>query len=317
MSFEGESKSLQEVLKAAKERAIKVQRRMAYSQVLIPTLGFITAIFLFWYHPIGPLELGLLLVMYLLTFIGITSGFHRLFAHTTYQASTLTRALLAILGSMAVQGPVIWWAAVHRHHHSCSDHPGDPHSPYLSGKGLYGSLRGLYHAHMEWMFVYDGTDDDWGRYVPDLIRDNVIFKINQYYFLWVFLGLGIPAFFGGILTGSWMGFLYGLLWGGLVRIFIVHHTTWAINSICHSFGKRPFDNNDRSGNNMWLALITLGEAWHNNHHAFPSSAKFGLKWWQIDIGAGVVRLLEKFGLAWDVKIPTTQMIQKKLKKGIA
>jgi len=291
----------------ANAAAEKFERRIAVVVVVTPFLGFIAAILLLWGHLIGGVELGILVGMYALTTIGIGVGFHRLFSHQSFQTNTAVGAMLAILGSMAAQGPVLFWAAIHRRHHAYSDRPGDPHSPHFHGEGILGMFRGLWHAHTGWLFVHEITD--WSHWIPDLLRDRVLFKINQLYFVWVFVGLLIPAILGGVLTGTWMGAFYGLLWGGLVRIFLLHHATWSVNSITHFYGGRPFCTRDESRNNLFVALVAFGEGWHNNHHAFPNSAKHGLKWWQIDINAWVIRTLEMLGLAWDVKVPTARMMR--------
>jgi stearoyl-CoA desaturase (delta-9 desaturase) len=184
---------------------------------------------------------------------------------------------------------------------------GDPHSPNLGyGPGFRGLVAGFWHAHIGWMF--DGNTTNWPRYIHDLLRDRTLFVINRLYFFWVFLGLAIPAAIGGILTGTWMGALTGLLWGGLVRIFLVHHAMWSIGSVSHLFGYQEFATDDHSTNNVWTALPTYGESWHNNHHAFPNSAFHGLRWWQLDISAFVIRTLALFRLVWNVKQPSPQAI---------
>lgn len=269
--------------------------------VIVPFLGFITAIPLLWQSGIGGVEAGILAGMYALTTAAITVGFHRHFAHRAFRTNAIIRVILAIAGSMAVQGPVIYWAATHRRHHNYPDQPGDPHSPHLYGIGMRNQLHGLWHAHVAWLF--DHEFPDCARYAPDLLRDAAILKVNQLYLVWVMMGLVIPTVAGAVLTWTWVGAFNGFLWGGLVRVFLLQHTTFSINSICHAFGSRTFNTDDRSTNNFWLALISFGEAWHNNHHAFPSSAKFKLKWWQIDVGWVVIRILETAGLAWNITVP--------------
>jgi stearoyl-CoA desaturase (delta-9 desaturase) len=276
----------------------KLKQRLVLVVVLLPFLGFVAALALLPKYSIGPLELGLLLGMYALSILGISVGFHRHLAHRAFQAHWPTRAALIILGSMAVQGPILTWAAVHRRHHQYSDHEGDPHSPYLysEGRGIRGLWRGFWHS-------------DWGRYVPDLLRDKLVFRLSRFYFIWIVLGLLIPAAVGGLVTRSWVGALNGFLWGGLVRIFLVHHVSWTIGSVCHIYGSRPFETKDYSTNNAWLSLLTVGDSWHNNHHAFPSSAWHGLKWWQLDVAGLVIGGLELAGLAWNVEKPTPQMMR--------
>jgi stearoyl-CoA desaturase (delta-9 desaturase) len=286
-----------------------LQRRFALATVLIPFIGSVVAIGLLWLSDIGLVEVGLLVSMYILTFVGITVGFHRHFAHKAFQTSTVVRIILVILGSMAAQGPIIHWVSNHRRHHEYSDQPGDPHSPYLYKGETLGQLRGLWHAHIGWLFDSEITNS--ALFAKDLLRDSAIAKVNRLYLIWVLLGLAIPALLGGVLTLSWMGIFNGFLWGGLVRLFLAHHFSWSVVSISHFYGSRPFDTRDQSTNNSWLAMLNFGEAWHNNHHAFPNSAIFGLKWWQIDLGGWVIRALEKAGLVWDVKMPTAKMIEVK------
>lgn len=282
----------------------QLQRRFALATVLIPFLGSVLAIGLLWRLKIGMVEIGLLVSLYALTIVGITVGFHRLFAHCAFRTNTPVRIMLAILGSMAAQGPLIHWVSNHRRHHQYSDQPGDPHSPHL-----YQGMRGLWHGHVGWMFSSQVTNS--ALFAKDLLRDPVLAKVNQWYLTWVTLGLAIPTVLGGVLTGSWLGAFQGFLWGGLVRIFLAHHVTWSINSITHLYGNRPFHTREQSTNNIWLAIPTFGEAWHNNHHAFPNSAKFGLNWWQIDLGYWVIRTLEFVGLVGEIKSPTPEMIEAK------
>ncbi|MHC5112083.1 MAG: acyl-CoA desaturase [Planctomycetota bacterium] len=202
---------------------------------------------------------------------------------------------------MAVEGPLLRWVATHRKHHQHSDDVEDPHSPHQGGCGLLGVLVGWWHAHIGWMFKPHGTGLQ--QYVKDFRKDKAIRGVSRLFGLWVVLGLAIPAISGGLITGSWKGALLGFLWGGLVRVFLVHHVTWSINSVCHLWGTRPFDGGDHSRNNMIFGLLALGEGWHNNHHAFPTSARYGIRWWQLDLGFWVIRALSWLGLAWDVRLP--------------
>ena len=245
-------------------------------------------------------DLVVMAVTYLLTGLGITVGYHRLFTHRSFKTSAPIRALLAALGSAAIEGPVIEWVANHRKHHQFSDQPGDPHSPHVDRAGGWrGALGGLFHAHMGWIF----SDEDLAseqRYAKDLLADPIVRFIDRTFPLWVLAGLAFPFALGLALTGSLAGGLTGLLWGGAVRIACLHHATFSINSLCHFFGRRRFRTGDESRNLLWLSLPTLGEAWHNNHHAFPTSARHGLRWWQLDPSAWVIAGLERCGLVWDV-----------------
>ena len=239
-------------------------------------------------------------VMFIPLGFGITVGFHRLFTHRSFKTSAPMRALWAILGSMAVEGPVIEWVAYHRRHHAFSDEEGDPHSPHVGhGVGWRGALKGLFYAHVGWV-LFSTEPAEETRYAPDLLKDPVVKFIDRTFVLWAVLGLAIPFGLGYLLTGTMQGALLGLLWGGAVRIFVLHHITFCINSLCHFFGERTFDTGDESRNLRWLAPFTFGEAWHNNHHAFPTSARHGIGKGELDPSAGVIWLMEKSGLIWDV-----------------
>jgi stearoyl-CoA desaturase (Delta-9 desaturase) len=245
-------------------------------------------------------DIVVFVVSYALTGFGITVGFHRLFTHRSFKTSKGMRALFAVLGSAAVEGPVIEWVANHRKHHQFSDLPGDPHSPHVDhGVGWRGALKGLYHAHVGWLLGDEPMADE-QRYAKDLLADPVVRFVDRTFVLWVFAGLVFPFALGFALTGTLAGALTGLLWGGAVRIFVLHHATFSINSLCHFFGTRQFATEDQSRNVVWLALPTFGEAWHNNHHAFPTSARHGLRWWQLDPSAWLIAGLEHLGLVWDV-----------------
>jgi stearoyl-CoA desaturase (delta-9 desaturase) len=269
--------------------------------VILPFLGLVAVAISLWGWGFSWIELGLLLGMYFLTAVGITVGFHRLFTHRAFETNRVIQVVLAGLGSMAAQGPLLTWVAQHRRHHQLSDTPGDPHSPHLHGKGVRGLLSGMWHAHMGWFFRADAPE--LVNYVKDLRQSSSLRVASALFPLWVCIGLLIPTLLGGLLTGTWTGALCGLLWGGLARIFLVHHVTWSINSVCHVWGRRPFPTTDHSRNNFLFGVIALGEGWHNNHHAFPTSARHGLRWWQIDISYWVIRTLACVGLAWKVKVP--------------
>ena len=271
--------------------------------VVAPFLGVLCAIGLLWDVAVGPLDLALFAAFYFLTGLGITVGYHRLFTHASFEAPHWLRALLAILGSLALQGSVTSWAAEHRKHHAFSDVDGDPHSPHAGrGAGLRARAAGILHAHMGWFFTTKGVAAAEARYRRDLDADRVIRTIDRAYPLWIALTFAIPFLVGYAAGGLDRG-LQAFVWAGLVRIFIVHHLTWSINSVCHAFGTRPFRARDESRNNWLLALPTLGEAWHNNHHAFPGSAIFGLDRRQLDVGGLVILGLERLGIVRRVNRP--------------
>jgi stearoyl-CoA desaturase (Delta-9 desaturase) len=245
-------------------------------------------------------DIVVLATCYVLTGLGVTVGFHRHLTHRAFKAKRWVRGLLAILGSAAIEGPVISWVADHRKHHAFADVAGDPHSPHVDhGVGLKGALRGLLHAHVGWLFIHTHRGNK-ERYAPDLMKDPLIRWIDRTFVLWVAVGLLFPFALGGLIGGSLDAALTGLLWGGAVRILVVHHVTYSINSLCHFFGKQAFDTGDESRNLAWLSFFTFGEAWHNNHHAFPTSYEHGMHRWQFDPSRWVIRGLEKMGLVWDV-----------------
>ncbi len=272
--------------------------------VILPFLGLAIAIYSLWGWGFSWTDLALLLGMYVLTALGITVGYHRLFTHRSFETYRVIQFILAVLGSMALQGSLLKWVALHRRHHAHSDKPGDPHSPHLHGRGILGLLRGLWHAHLGWVFQADPADLP--RYMKDLQRSTLLRVTSALFLVWVLLGLLVPALLGGLLTRSWAGMWYGLAWGGLARIFLVHHVTWSVNSVCHFWGLRPYRSADQSRNNILFGVLALGEGWHNTHHAFPTSARHGLRWWQIDISYGVIRVLALLHLAWNVKLPSRQ-----------
>jgi stearoyl-CoA desaturase (delta-9 desaturase) len=275
--------------------------RIANLVVTILPLGLLgLAMWLMWGGALRWADLVVLAVTYTLTGVGITVGFHRMLTHRSFKTSAPLRAMFAALGSAAIEGPVIEWVSNHRKHHQYSDQPGDPHSPHVDhGSGWSGALRGLYHAHVGWIFSGDALADE-QRYAKDLIADPVVSFIDRTFVVWVLAGLAFPFALGYALTGTVFGGLMGLLWGGAVRIVFLHHATFSINSLCHYFGRRGYETHDESRNNVWLALPTLGEAWHNNHHAFPTSARHGLRWWQLDPSGWLICALERVGLVWDV-----------------
>lgn len=272
--------------------------------VVVPLLGLIAAAASVWGWGFSWVELGLLLGLYSLTVLGITVGFHRLFTHRSFETNQVVAFVLGVLGSMAVQGPLLKWVALHRRHHQHSDKPDDPHSPYTQGRGIVAVLRGVWHAHIGWLFEPDPPDLD--RYVGDLRQNHLLRVVSALFPVWVLVGLLVPAVLGGLLTWSWAGAVWGLVWGGLARIFLVHHVTWSVNSICHLWGRRPYRSNDQSRNNFLVGVLALGEGWHNTHHAFPTSARHGLRWWQIDVSYWVIRALTLFHLAWNLKVPSKQ-----------
>ncbi|MDX6666459.1 MAG: hypothetical protein QOG68_2665 [Solirubrobacteraceae bacterium] len=261
---------------------------------IVPFLAVLYAGVLAWHHVLSGTDLAIFAVMYVLTGFGVTVGFHRLLTHRAFKCRPWLRYAFAALGSMAVEGPVIEWVANHRQHHRYSDHEGDPHSPHIQG-----GLRGLAHAHIGWVVTNSEVANE-RRYAPDLLGDRAVKAVDSSFFAWVVVSLALPFGLGWALTGRIEGALTGLLWGGAVRLFVLHHVTFSINSLCHFFGSAPYATDDESRNLAWLSVASFGEAWHNNHHAFPTSAAHGLRRWEVDPSAALIAGLERAGLVWDV-----------------
>jgi stearoyl-CoA desaturase (delta-9 desaturase) len=251
--------------------------------------------------------------MYLLTGLGVTIGYHRLFTHKSFETGAIVTTILGVLGSMAVEGSILRWAAFHRRHHRFSDRDGDPHSPHTAHhdghRSLLGILKGFCVAHVGWMFRVEPSDIP--TYVPDLRRSRLIRFLSTTFPVWVAASMLIPAAAGGLLSGSWSGVFLGFLWGGLVRTLLVHHVTWSVNSVCHLWGTRPYKSHDESRNNVFVGVLGFGEGWHNNHHAFPTSARHGLTWWQLDLSYIVIRAMQRAGLVWNVRVPSPERLTAK------
>jgi len=290
----------------------RAHRNVNIAAVIVPFLAFVAAVPLLWNSLVGAADLVILAVVYLSTALGITIGFHRMLTHRSFETYRPLKYALAVLGSMAVQGDVIGWVSDHRKHHAFTDEEGDPHSPHVGhGEGALAGLRGLYHAHVGWLFEHHSGAQA-RRFAPDLLEDRGMRLISRNFVPLVALSLAIPFGLGYLVSGEWGGALTALLWGGLVRIFLVHHVTWSINSICHFFGGRRFATDDQSTNVFWLALPSLGESWHHNHHAFPRSAVHGLRWWEVDVSGLIIRAMRRLGLAWNVVRITPERQRAKL-----
>ncbi|MFH7599142.1 fatty acid desaturase [Streptomyces racemochromogenes] len=270
--------------------------------ITVPFLALVAAVPLAWGRGVSWLDLGLMVFMYFLACHGITIGFHRYFTHGSFKAKRPLRIALAVMGSLAVEGPLVRWVADHRKHHRFSDHEGDPHSPWRFGETVPALMKGLWWAHMGWLFDEEQTNQQ--KYAPDLIKDPAIRRISRDFVFWTVLSLAIPPLVGGLVTMSWWGAFTAFFWGSLVRVALLHHVTWSINSICHAMGKRPFRSRDRSGNVWWLAVLSCGESWHNLHHADPTSARHGVLRGQVDSSARLIRWFELAGWASDVRWPS-------------
>jgi stearoyl-CoA desaturase (Delta-9 desaturase) len=275
----------------------RTERLANLAGVVVPFFGVLVAVALLWNSWVDATDLALLAVLYLLTAIGITVGFHRLLTHRAFQTRPSVARTFAVLGSLSVEGSVLDWVADHRKHHAHTDEEGDPHSPHV---GHTSGLRGLWYAHAGWLTHTQGQAD-WKRYARDLYEDPAMRSIGRRFPILAALSLAIPTVLGCALHGWTLeGAVRGLIWGGLVRIFFVHHVTWSVNSVCHYLGTRRFDVDDHSTNVAWLAIPSLGESWHHNHHTFPRSARHGLRWWEIDPSALIIAAMERVGLAWNV-----------------
>jgi stearoyl-CoA desaturase (delta-9 desaturase) len=288
----------------------RLQRIALLVLTIGPLAGFVAAITILWGRGISGIDLIVLLASYVATGLGVTVGYHRLLTHRSFRAPRPVRAFFAVAGSLAIEGSVISWVAAHRRHHAFADVEGDPHSPHLAEEeGLAGVLKGLWHAHVGWLFDEEKTSVE--RWAPDLLKDPVMRRIDRLFPVLAVITLVLPALVGFAFTGTLWGAITAFLWGGLARVFLLHHMTWSVNSICHYFGKRPFETTDQSTNNWPLALLSFGESWHNNHHAFPTSAIHGLGRWQLDPSGFVIRALERLGLARDVKLVTQEQVTSK------
>jgi len=261
--------------------------------VVVPLAGVVLAMRMLWQRAVAWDDVALMIGLYIPISLGVTIGFHRYLTHRGFRTVAPLKAALLILGSMSIEGPAIVWAANHRKHHAFADQAGDPHSP----------TEGFLHAHVGWLFT--GQDADQLVYARDLRDDRMVMAISKLFPLWAVLTLAIPFAIGG-----W----HGLIWGGLVRVFLTHHVTWSVNSVCHTFGSRPFATRDESRNQWTVGLLALGEGWHNNHHAFPRSAMHGLRWWQLDLSGITIRLLERMRLAWDVQRVSASDVAARLKR---
>ncbi|MDX3188751.1 acyl-CoA desaturase [Streptomyces sp. MN03-5084-2B] len=274
--------------------------------LLVPFVALAVAVPVFWGWGVSWVDLAIGGAFFVVSTLGVTVGYHRYFTHGSFRAKRALRIALAIAGGLAAQGPVIGWVADHRRHHAFSDRDGDPHSPWLFGTSPVALARGFWHAHMGWLFGRDKTNVD--RFAPDLAADRDLRVVDRLFPLWVLVSLLLPPLLGGLITLSWWGALTAFLWAGLARISFQHHVTWSVNSVCHMIGERPFASRDRSANFWPLAILSMGESWHNTHHADPTSARHGAQRGQIDISARVIWLFEKLGWAWNVRWPTAKRL---------
>jgi stearoyl-CoA desaturase (delta-9 desaturase) len=274
--------------------------------VIVPFLALLGAVPLMWGHGVNWSDVAIFTVMYLFGGVGITVGFHRYFTHGSFKAKRPLRIALAVMGSLAIEGPVIRWVSDHRRHHAFSDVEGDPHSPHRFGPGVWNLTKGLLFAHLGWLFAESQSPPE--KYSPDLLADKDIRRVDTLFPAFVAITLALPLVLGGLLTWSWQGALTAFFWGGLVRVALLHHVTWSINSVCHVFGDQPFKTRDKSRNFWPLAVLSFGESWHNLHHADPTCARHGVDRHQWDASARVIRWFEQLGWAYDVRWPNPQRL---------
>jgi stearoyl-CoA desaturase (delta-9 desaturase) len=282
------------------------QHITVYLFVILPFLALIAAVPVAWGWGLSWVDVGLAVGWYVVTILGTTAGYHRYFTHGSYKAKRPLRIALAVAGSLAVQGPIMHWVADHRRHHAFADKEGDPHSPWLFGTSPAALARGFWHAHLGWVLDREQTNQD--RFIPDLLADRDIRIVHRLFGPLTIVTLLAPALMGGLITWSWQGALTAFFWASLVRITFLHHVTWSVNSVCHMVGVRPFAARDKATNFWPLAVLSMGEAWHNLHHADPKQARHGVQRGQIDITARVIWLFEKCGWAYDVNWPTPERL---------
>ena len=274
--------------------------------IVSPIAAVAISVPLLWGHAIHLRDVVLAAVLYAVTGHGITVGFHRLFTHRGFTPKRPLKIALAIAGSMAIEGSVVSWVANHRRHHVHSDRAGDPHSPHASRRGVLGPVRGFLHAHVGWMFTSDPSAP--ARYAADVVRDRDLRAVSSLFPVWAVASLALPFGIGWLWSGSLVGGLTAFVWAGIIRMALLHHVTWSINSICHMVGARPFATDDQSRNVGALAVVSFGESWHNLHHAYPSSARHGVRPGEVDPSAGMIKLFEKAGWATNVQWPTAERL---------
>jgi stearoyl-CoA desaturase (Delta-9 desaturase) len=277
--------------------------------IVVPLLALLAAIPMVWGWGLSWRDVVIAAVMYAVTGHGITVGFHRHFTHKAFKAQRWLQVVLAIAGMMAIQGPVLRWVADHRKHHRFSDHDGDPHSPWRYGTTFRALTKGIVYSHVGWLFDLEQTSA--AKFAPDLVKDRAIARVSRAFPAWVVLSMLLPPLVGGLWSWSWQGALTAFFWGSLVRVALLHHVTFSINSICHITGRTPFKTKDRSRNVWWLAIPSMGESWHNFHHAEPTSARHGVGRLEIDTSAAIIWVLERFRFISEVRWPDAGLIARR------
>jgi stearoyl-CoA desaturase (delta-9 desaturase) len=293
-------------------RSARAKRAVALVTIGVPAFGFGIAVYLAVTGRATVLDYTLFLVFYAIQMFGITIGFHRYLAHKSFKTSRFFEGVLMISGSMALEGPLLFWVATHRRHHRFADEPGDPHSPNLSGKSLGDKLKGLWYSHIPWMF--SDHESRASVFAPDVLRDRRLYSYNRLYPVWASASLLVPAALGFVIDGTLAAACSGFMFGGLARVFLANQATWCVGSISHMIGSRPFANRDDSANNWPVAFLTFGEGLQNNHHAFPSAYRHAMRWWEPDLSGWVIALLAKAGIVWDLRMPDRQMIGSRMRR---
>lgn len=293
-------------------RNARAKRIVTMVTIGVPGIGLAVALYLVFTGHATALDYTLFVVFYAVQMFGITIGFHRYLAHKSFKTSRFFEGVLMITGSMALEGPVLFWVSTHRRHHRFADEDGDPHSPNLSGPGLSGKLKGLWYAHIPWMFSDEETRAT--VFAPDVLRDRRLYYYNRTYPLWALLSLLLPALLGLAIGGTVAAAISGFIFGGLARVFLANQAAWCVGSISHMFGSRPFVTSDDSANNWPVALLTFGEGLQNNHHAFPGAYRHAMRWWEPDLSGWVIALLAKAGIVWDLKMPDRRKIDSRLRR---
>jgi stearoyl-CoA desaturase (delta-9 desaturase) len=293
-------------------RSARAKRVVALVTIGLPAIGFAIAMYLMLTGQTSVLDYTLFGVFYAIQMFGITIGFHRYLAHRAFKTSRWFEGVLMVTGSMALEGPVLFWVSTHRRHHRFSDEEGDPHSPNLSGSGLSGKLKGLWYAHIPWMF--SGEESRATVFAPDVIRDRRLYYYNRTYPVWALASLLLPALLGFAIGDSLAAAFSGFIFGGLARVFLANQAAWCVGSISHMVGSRPFVTKDDSANNWPVAIFTFGEGLQNNHHAFPGAYRHAMRWWEPDLSGWVIAALAKAGIVWDLKMPDRDKINRRLRR---
>ncbi len=312
MSAGTNQESLAKAILQLNPATARAKRVVALVTIGIPAVGFAVAVYLIATGQATACDYVLFAVFYVIQMFGITIGFHRYVAHKSFKTSRFFEGVLMISGSMALEGPLVFWVSTHRRHHRYADEEGDPHSPNLSGSGWRGKLKGLWYAHIPWMF--SDTESRAAVFAPDVLRDRRLYSYSRGYPIWGAAGLLAPAVIGGFVGGGAAAAFSGFIFGGLARVFVANQAAWCVGSVSHMIGSRPFVNRDDSANNWPVAFFTFGEGLQNNHHAFPGAYRHGMRWWEPDLSGWVIAVLARLGVVWDLHMPSRTAIDNRLRR---